>query len=158
MTVSIIVVGSLKEDYLKEAVAEYKKRISQYAKIEEIELKEERIRDEDNPREIAEALEREGAKILASIPAGAYTLALCVEGKMHTSEELAEIVGEAEDSRGKLALIIGSSHGLSDKVKRAADRRISFSRLTFPHQLIRVNLYEAIYRSFTILRGKKYHK
>ena len=158
MTVTIITVGSLKEGYLREAVAEYKKRLSQYAKIEEIELKEERIKDEDNPREVAEALECEAEKILAAIPDGAVKIALCVEGKLLSSEELAEIVGEAEDRSGKLALIIGSSHGLSDRVKRAADNRISFSRLTFPHQLIRVNLYEAIYRSFTILRGKKYHK
>ncbi len=158
MTVTIITVGTLKEGYLKEAVAEYKKRLSQYARVDEVELKEERIRDEDDPKEVADALEREAAKILGAIPEGAYKIALCVEGKLHTSEELAEIVGEAEDRCGKLALVIGSSHGLSDTVKRAADRRISFSRLTFPHQLIRVNLYEAIYRSFTILRGKRYHK
>ena len=109
-------------------------------------------------REIERALDTEAGKILASIPQGAYTIALCVEGKELSSEGLAEVVGRCEDESGKLALVIGSSHGLSPKVKAAAALRLSFSRLTFPHQLIRVNLYEAIYRSFTILHKKRYHK
>ena len=158
MTVTIITVGSLKESYLKEAISEYKKRLSQYAKVDEIELKEERITNEDDRASIARALEQEALKILSAIPDGAYKIALCVEGKQYSSEELASIVGRSNDGSGKLALIIGSSHGLSDKVKAAADLKLSFSRLTFPHQLIRVNLYEAIYRSFTILAGKRYHK
>ena len=158
MTITVITVGSLKEGYLREAVAEYKKRLSQYAKVEDIELKEERISNEDDKKEVERALDAEATRILSSIPDGAYKLALCVEGTAYTSEALAALVGEAEDRCGKLALIIGSSHGLAERVKRAADIRISFSKLTFPHQLIRVNLYEALYRSFTILRGKKYHK
>lgn len=158
MTVTIITVGSLKESYLKEAITEYKKRLSQYARVDEIELKEERITNEDDRASIARALDQEAVKILSAIPDGAYKIALCVEGKQYSSEELASIVGRANDGSGKLALIIGSSHGLSDKVKAAADLKLSFSRLTFPHQLIRVNLYEAIYRSFTILAGKRYHK
>ena len=158
MTVTVITVGGLKENYLKDAVAEYKKRILQYAKLEEIEIKEERITNEDDRAEIARALDAEANKILSSIPKDAYKIALCVEGRQYSSEELASIVGNAEDSSGRLALVIGSSHGLSDKVKSAADLRLSFSKLTFPHQLMRVNLYEAIYRSFTILRGKRYHK
>lgn len=158
MTVRIITVGTLKEKYLAEAVTEYKKRLSQYAKVEELELSEVRIVNEDNREEINRALDAEADKILGAIPDGAMTVALCVEGKEYTSEGLAELVGEARDRTGKLCLIIGSSHGLSDKVKRAADVRLSFSKLTFPHQLIRVNLYEALYRSFTILAGKRYHK
>ena len=158
MTLTIITVGSLKESYLKEAVAEYKKRLSQYAKVDEVDIPETRISNEDDKREIERALDTEATKIIAAIPDGAYKIALCVEGRQYSSEELAGIVGDAEDSRGKLALIIGSSHGLSQRVKAMADLRLSFSKLTFPHQLIRVNLYEAIYRSFTILRGKRYHK
>ena len=158
MTVSVITVGNLKESYLKEAVSEYKKRILQYARLEEIELREERIVNEDDRAEIARALDAEATRILSSIPKDAYKIALCVEGKHYSSEELARIVGDAEDRSGRLALIIGSSHGLSDRVKSAADLKLSFSKLTFPHQLMRVNLYEAIYRSFTILRGKRYHK
>ena len=158
MTVSVITVGNLKESYLKEAVSEYKKRILQYARLEEIELREERIVNEDDRAEIARALDAEATRILSSIPKDAYKIALCVEGKQYSSEELARIVGDAEDRSGRLALIIGSSHGLSDRVKSAADLKLSFSKLTFPHQLMRVNLYEAVYRSFTILRGKRYHK
>ena len=158
MTVTVITVGTLKEGYLKEAVSEYKKRISQYARVEDIELREERIQNEDDRSEIERALEAEAAKIASAIPQGAYKIALCVEGKEYDSEGLADIVRGAMDRSGKLALIIGSSHGLSSKIKSLSDLRLSFSRLTFPHQLIRVNLYEAIYRSFTIIAGKKYHK
>ena len=158
MTVTVITVGTLKEGYLREAVAEYKKRLSQYARVEEIELREERIINEDDGAEVARALETEGEKILSRIPVGSYKIALCVEGKMLSSEELAGEVRRAADSSGKLTLIIGSSHGLAQRVKSAADLRLSFSRLTMPHQLIRVNLFEALYRSFTIINGKKYHK
>ena len=157
-SVTFITVGTLKESYLKEAVAEYRKRITQYAKVEDVELREEKITDEDNPREVSGALEREADKLLSAIPKGAYTVALCVEGKQYSSEELAAIVGEACDASGKIAFIIGSSHGLSPRVKEAADLRLSFSKLTFPHQLMRAVLYEAVYRSFTILAGKRYHK
>ena len=158
MTVTIITVGSLKESYLKEAISEYKKRLSQFARVEEVELKEERISDEDNSREVSAALEREADKILSAVPKGAEIVALCVEGKEMDSPALARYIGEAVNRCGKLAFIIGSSHGLSPRVKSAAAIRLSFSRLTFPHQLMRVNLYEAVYRSFTILAGKKYHK
>ena len=158
MTVTVITVGTLKESYLKDAIGEYKKRLSQYARVEDIELKEERISDEDNAREIARALDAEATKILSAIPDGAYKIALCVEGRMLDSEAFADVVRSAGDRSGKLALIIGSSHGLSDRVKSAADLKLSFSRLTFPHQLIRVNLFEALYRSFTIIAGKRYHK
>ena len=158
MTVTVITVGTLKESYLKEAVSEYKKRLSQYAKVEDVELREERIANEDDKSEIDRALDAEATKISAAIPQGAYKIALCVEGKELSSEGLADVVRGAMDRSGKLALIIGSSHGLSPKIKALCDLKLSFSRLTFPHQLIRVNLYEAIYRSFTIIAGKKYHK
>ena len=158
MNLTVITVGSLKESYLKDAILEYKKRLSQYARVEEIEFKEERISNEDDSSEIERALDNESAKILSAIPEGSYKIALCVEGKMLSSEELADRVRSAKDASGKLVLIIGSSHGLSDKVKSKCDLRLSFSRLTFPHQLIRVNLYEALYRSFTIIAGKRYHK
>lgn len=156
--ITVITVGTLKEDYLKEAISEYKKRLSQYARVDEVSIKEERITDEDNPAQIERALNAEGDKILAAIPDGAYKIALCVEGVHKSSEELAKIIEKAGDGSGKLALIIGSSHGLCQRVKNSADLRLSFSRLTFPHQLMRVILYEALYRSYTIIAGKKYHK
>ena len=156
--ITIISVGTLKEDYLKDAVSEYKKRLSQYARVEEINIKEEVIHNEDDAGEITRALSIEGDKILSALPRDARKIALCVEGKQYDSPELSRLIGEACDERGKIALVIGSSHGLSDKVKSACDARISFSKMTFPHQLMRVILYEALYRSFTILAGKRYHK
>ena len=156
--IKIISVGTLKEGYLKEAVAEYKKRLSQYARVDEINIKEELIRDEDNPREIEKALTAEGERIIAAIPEGAMKIALCVEGKQYSSEALATLIGEGVNRSGKIALVIGSSHGLSDAVKRACGIRLSVSAMTFPHQLMRVILLEALYRSFTIIAGKRYHK
>ena len=155
---TLISVGTLKEDYLREAVAEYKKRLSQFARVDEINIKEERIRNEDDQSEIRRALDAEGVKILAAIPKGAAKIAMCVEGREYDSPALAALIGALGDERGRIALIIGSSHGLSENVKRECGVRLSLSRLTFPHQLMRVILYEALYRSFTILAGKRYHK
>ena len=156
--VTVVTVGTLKEGYLREAVAEYKKRLSQYAKVEEIEIKEERINNEDNRAEIETALTKEAEKILAAIPKDSLKIALCVEGKQYSSEELAKLIGEGNDRGGKIAFVIGSSYGLSEKVKKECDVRLSFSKLTFPHQLMKVILFESVYRSFTILAGKRYHK
>ena len=156
--ITIISVGTLKEDYLRDAISEYKKRLSQYARVEEINIKEEAIRNEDDGSEISRALSLEGDKILSALPRDARKIALCVEGKQYDSVELANVIGEANDECGKLALVIGSSHGLADKVKSACDRRISFSKMTFPHQLFRIMLLEQIYRSFKIEEGSKYHK
>jgi 23S rRNA (pseudouridine1915-N3)-methyltransferase len=155
---TLITVGTLKEDYLREAASEYKKRISQFAKIDDVNLKECPIKNEDDKSEIARALDTEAEKILAAIPDGAYKIALCVEGKQYTSEELSRLIGEGCDKGGKIAFVIGSSYGLSERVKRECDVRLSFSKLTFPHQLMKVILFESVYRSFTILAGKRYHK
>ncbi len=156
--ITVISVGTVKESYLKDAVEEYKKRLSAYAKVDEVNIKEETIKNEDDSSEIAHALEREGAKILSSMPKGSYKIALCVEGKQYDSPALASLIGDAVDALGKIVLIIGSSHGLSDNVKRECDIRLSFSKMTFPHQLMKVILFEALYRSFAIIKGKKYHK
>ena len=155
---TVISVGTLKEDYLTAAVREYEKRLSTFCRVESITLREERIRDEGDAAAVSAALEAEGDRILAAIPRDAYTVALCVEGKMLSSPALAARIGEAVDKKGKLCFIIGSSHGLSPRVKAAADDRLSFSPMTFPHQLMRVLLLEAVYRSFTILHGRPYHK
>ena len=155
---SIITVGTLKEDYLKDAVQEYKKRLLQYARVEEINIKEETIKNEDDASEVSRALKLEGEKILARTPKDAAVIALCVEGRQFDSPALAEKIREMQNDKGKITLIIGSSHGLSDEVKARADLRLSLSKLTFPHQLMRPVLLEVIYRSFTIIAGKKYHK
>ena len=154
---TLITLGALKEDHTVRAVEEYKKRISAFAEITEINLKDEKLPTE-SAAEVTAALEAEADRILSRIPDGAYTVALCVEGKAYSSEEFAALIGDARDTSGKLCFIIGSSYGLSERVKRRADARISFSKMTFPHGLMRVILTEQIYRAFTILAGKKYHK
>ena len=158
ISITLITVGTLKEDYLKDAIAEYKKRLSQYARVEEVNLKEERIVNEDNRAEIEKALSTEGDKIIAAIPKDSAKIAMCVEGKQYDSPALASLIGKLGDEKGRITLIIGSSHGLVEKVKKECDIRLSLSALTFPHQLMRVILFEALYRSFTILAGKRYHK
>ena len=155
--ITLITVGSLKEDYLKSAVEEYKKRLSLFARVEEINIKEERIKDEGSAAEIERALSLEGDKIISAMPKDSYKIALCIEGVQYSSLELASVISRAEDKCGKISLVIGSSHGLSDKVKQYADLKLSFSKMTFPHQLMRVILYEALYRSYTIIANKSYH-
>ena len=158
ITITLITIGTLKEKYLLEAVAEYKKRLSQFAKVEEINIKEEKINNEDDASEIARALDAEADKVLAAMPKDSMRIALCVEGKAYDSPALARLIGKMVDEKGKITLVIGSSHGLSERVKKECQTRLSVSALTFPHQLMRVILMEALYRSFTILAGKKYHK
>ena len=156
--VKLIVLGSLKEAYWREAVAEYEKRLGAFAKVEILELKEYRLPDAPGAAEIEVALEKEAEAVLAAIPPRAFTVALCVESKQLSSEELATKLSDVMRENGSLSLIIGSSHGLSPRVKAAADLRLSVSKLTFPHQLMRVLLLETVYRSLSILHGTKYHK
>ena len=156
--IRLIVTGNLKETYWREAVAEYEKRLSAYAKVEIVELKEWRLSEAPTGAEIDAALEKEATAILAAIPPRSFTVALCVEGKQLSSEELAAELGSVMQQSGSLCLIIGSSHGLAPRVKSAAALRLSVSRLTFPHQMMRVLLLETVYRSLSILHGSKYHK
>ena len=117
-----------------------------------------RIANEDDKSEIARALAAEGDKIIAAMPKDAYKIALCVEGREYDSIALADLISRGGDKSGRISLVIGSSYGLDERVKAACDARLSVSKLTFPHQLMRVILYEALYRSFTIIAGKRYHK
>ncbi len=158
LNVKLIALGTLKEAYWRDAVAEYLKRLGAFARVTVIELKEERLPDAPSEGEIKAALNREAAKILSEISARAYCIALCVEGKQLSSEELADKLCEISERTSEVCLIIGSSHGLSDTVKARADMRLSVSKLTFPHQLMRVLLLEMVYRAFNIQKGTKYHK
>lgn len=158
LRIRLIVTGNLKEAYWRAAAAEYEKRLGAYARVEIVELRESRLPESPSENEIATALEREADAVLAAIPPRAYKIALCVEGKPLSSEQLAQKIDTVMRDSGELALIIGSSHGLADRVKRAADFRLSVSALTFPHQLMRVLLLETVYRSLSILHGGKYHK
>ena len=158
LRIKLITVGTLKESYLREAVAEYEKRLGAYAKVEIVELKEGRVAESPSAAEISAVLEKEADAILAAIPARAFTVALCVEGQSRSSEQLATLLEDAMSRSSDLCLVIGSSHGLSPRVKKTADYRLSVSALTFPHQLMRVLLLETVYRSLSILHGSKYHK
>ena len=158
LRIRLIVTGNLKEAYWRAAAAEYEKRVGAYARVEIVELKESRLPDNPSPTEINAALSREADAVLAAVPPRAYTIALCVEGKPLSSEQLAERLDTVMQSSGELCLIIGSSHGLDPRVKNAADFRLSVSALTFPHQMMRVLLLETVYRSLSILHGGKYHK
>ena len=157
-TVRFITVGNLKESYLREAAAEYKKRLSGLCRVEEIELKEVRLPEDPSESEIKKALAEEAKAILAAIPPRSYPVALCVEGKQMSSPDLSHKLESVTAECGTLCFIIGSSHGLAPEVKAAAKMRLSVSELTFPHQLMRVILYEAIYRCYQIAKGSRYHK
>ena len=156
--IRFITVGTLKEPYLRDAVAEYSKRLSGYCKVEEINIKESKLPDDPSDTEIATALNTEAKLILEALPSRAYGIALCVEGKQYSSPELAALLDGAAADHGEICFIIGSSHGLAESVKSACKLRLSFSKLTFPHQLMRVVLYEVVYRCATIIKGTKYHK
>ncbi|MBQ8836400.1 MAG: 23S rRNA (pseudouridine(1915)-N(3))-methyltransferase RlmH [Clostridia bacterium] len=158
MGVKFITLGTLKESYLREAAAEYEKRLGAFCKIQIVQLKEEKLSDNPSEGEIRQTLDKEAQKIIAEIPPRAYKIAMCVEGKQLSSEELADKLSEISERYGDVCFIIGSSHGLSDSVKNACDMKLSVSKLTFPHQLMRVLLLEAVYRGFNIMKGTKYHK
>lgn len=158
LRIKLIAVGSLKEPYWRAALSEYEKRLAAYAKFEVVELKECRISDAPSPAEIENALEKEADAVFAALPPRAFLAALCVEGKQISSEELSALLSRAGETHGEIAFVIGSSFGLSPRVKRAAHFSLSLSALTFPHQMARVILAETLYRSLSILSGGKYHK
>lgn len=159
LNISVIHTGSFKEKYLEDAFSEYSKRISGLAKFEDVCLKERLISDNPTDSEIQRVLNEEGKEILSRLDPRAKKIALCVEGKGMSSEELAQtFINASVDGYSKIIFIIGSSYGLSDEVKKAADIRLSFSKMTFPHQLMRVILSEQIYRALMINKGSKYHK
>ena len=157
-TIKIITVGTLKEDYLKEAAAEYEKRISGFCNVESVNIRESKLPNDPSEGDIRRALTEESKQILAAMPDRAYKIAMCVEGKQFSSEELSAKIESAFSVSNEICFVIGSSHGLSDEVKNAADLKLSVSKLTFPHQLMRVILLECIYRCLNIIKGTKYHK
>ena len=158
LNVKIYVTGTLKEQYYKDAIAEYKKRLNAYCKLEIIEYKEFKLPDDPSQKQIEQALIVEGQRILSDISPRAYKIAMCVEGKQLSSEEFAERLDSIAYTHGEVAIIIGSSFGLSDDVKRACDFRMSVSKMTLTHQMLRVWLVEILYRCLSISHGGKYHK
>ena len=159
LSIKIIAIGDLKEKYLRDACEEYKKRLSAWAKVEELALKEEKLPDNPTEAQIKAGLEAEEKKIFEKISPKSYVIAMCVEGKQLSSEEYAKKIEEITNcGYSEIVLIIGSSFGMTDAVKQRANFRLSISKLTFPHQLMRVILMEAVYRGFNIIKGTKYHK
>ncbi len=158
ITVKLITIGNLKENYLRQAEAEYIKRLGGFCRFQSVELKEAKLPESPSESEIEAALLSESKSILSAVSPRAYKIAMCVEGKQLSSEGLASLIERACDSHSEICFIIGSSHGLHKSVKDACDHRLSVSELTFPHQLMRVILLEAIYRGFNIIKGTKYHK
>ena len=159
MKITLVTVGKIKEKFFSDAIAEYTKRLSRYCKLDIVQLADEKT--PDNAGEVMERQikEKEGERILASIKDGTYVIALAIEGDMLDSVKLSEKI----DSLGlggtrQIAFVIGGSLGLSDAVLKRADYKLSFSRMTFPHQLMRVILLEQIYRSYRIIYGEPYHK
>jgi 23S rRNA (pseudouridine1915-N3)-methyltransferase len=158
LTIDVICVGGLKERYWRDACAEYCKRLTPWAKLRIIELSEEKLQNQ-TPSSIDSVIVAEGARILSVLPKKAFVVALCIEGKRITSEQLAgEMSRTMLEGSSTLAFVIGGSYGLSPTVKKRAQLKFSMSDLTFPHQLARVMLLEQIYRSMSIIMGGKYHK
>ena len=159
MKITLVTVGKIKEKFFEDAIKEYSKRLSRYCKLEILQ-----VADEKTPESASEAVElqikeKEGQRILSLIRDDAYVIALAIEGKMLDSEELAERIEKLGVSGiSQIVFVIGGSLGLSAQVMKRADYALSFSRMTFPHQLMRVVLLEQIYRSYRIMNHQPYHK
>ena len=156
--VTIIALGKLKEKYLRDATAEYEKRLSRYCQLDIVEIEPIRLPEKPSHAEIDAALEKEAQLIFKKIPKNSEVFALCVEGKQLSSEGLAQsVLNLSQQGRG-IALIIGSYYGLSERVKQISQTRLSLSKMTFTHQMARLILCEQLYRAMKINNGEKYHK
>ena len=159
MQIRIIAVGKIKEKFLQEGIAEYEKRLRPYAKVQVIEIPEEKRPASPSPAVESAAMEKEGKRILAALPEGSFIIALDIKGQVWSSGELAVSIGEREISgQNQLAFVIGGDLGLSPAVLARSNLRLSLSKMTFTHPMVRLILLEQIYRAFRILRGEPYHK
>ena len=159
LNIRLICVGKLKEKFYLEACAEYTKRLSAYCKLNLLELPEEKLPQNPSQAQIDAALEKEAAAVRAKIPANSSVIAMCVEGKTRSSEEMAGLVRTFEQSAAKhLVILIGGSFGMAESLKKEAWVRLSMSPMTFPHHLARVMVLEQVYRACSINAGSKYHK
>ena len=159
LTINIICVGKIKENYLKDAITEYSKRLSKYCKLEIIELDDEKAPENLSDKEMLMIKEKEGKKILSKIKDNSYVIALAIDGKNLSSEELADTINNlGVRGNSHIVFIIGGSLGLSDEILSRANYKLSFSKMTFPHQLMRLILLEQVYRAYRINSGEPYHK
>ncbi len=158
MHIQIVSVGKIKEKYLSAGIAEFTKRLTPYCRLVITELSEEKMPDNPSQAEKEKTIAREGERIIKALRPASYVIALDVAGEPLSSENLAQKIGELGlAGKSELTFIIGGAFGLSDPVRRAANERMSFSKLTFTHQMIRLLLVEQIYRAYKINRGEKYH-
>ncbi len=159
INITIICVGKLKEPYFQAGVAEYIKRIGKYAKLDVVELPDEKTPALESESNVLKTLDLEGEAILAKLPKDGFVVTLEIEGELMSSEALASFIDKTTQFQSnRIVFIIGGSLGLSDKVKKRADFALSFSKMTFPHQLMRLMLVEQLYRSLSILNHSSYHK
>ncbi|MDQ0158358.1 23S rRNA (pseudouridine(1915)-N(3))-methyltransferase RlmH [Alkalibacillus salilacus] len=159
MQITIISVGKLKEKYLIQGIDEYLKRLSKYAKVKIEEVPDEQAPDQLSEAEEKQVKQKEAEKIFTKLSTDQYVITLEIEGKQLTSEQFAQKLDDlATYGKSKVAFVIGGSLGLSDEVKQRSDLAISFSKMTYPHQLMRLILVEQVYRAFRIMRGEPYHK
>ncbi len=159
MNITIVTVGKLKEKYLKMGIEEFSKRLGAYAKIDLIEVADEKAPESLSDADMEIVKKKEAERILSKIGADAYVIALAIEGKMKTSEELAAgIESLMTYGRSKIVFVIGGSLGLHDSVLKRSDELLSFSKMTFPHQMMKLILLEQVYRGFRIMKGEPYHK
>ncbi|WP_277584062.1 23S rRNA (pseudouridine(1915)-N(3))-methyltransferase RlmH [Psychrobacillus antarcticus] len=159
MNIQIVSVGKLKEKYLKMGIEEYTKRLGAYAKIDLVEVADEKAPENLSEADMEIVKKKESDRILAKIGADTYVIALAIEGKMKTSEQLAgDIESLMTYGRSKITFVIGGSLGLHEDVMKRSDEKLSFSKMTLPHQLMKLVLVEQIYRAFRIMKGEPYHK
>ena len=161
--ITLLCVGKLRESFYIDAAAEYAKRLSRYCKLEILELPEERLPDHPSPAQIESALRKEAEMVRSKLPPSSRVIALCIEGRLRSSEELAQMMaawaaGSANGLEKRLVFLIGGSFGLHPSLKAQAWAQLSMSPMTFPHHLARVMLLEQIYRAYQIQAGTKYHK
>ena len=159
MNITIIGVGKIKEKYLKLGIDEFSKRLSKYSKLDIIELDDEKCPENLSEKDMLIVKDKEGKKILSKIRSNSYVIALAIDGKNLSSEEVADTMSKlAVRGNSHITFVIGGSLGLSDEVLKRADYKLSFSKMTFPHQLMRLILLEQVYRAFRINNNEPYHK
>lgn len=159
ININFIVLGKLKEKYMKDFSAEYEKRLSGYCKLTVTELEPVKLSDNPSEQEIKNALTKETQMIKAKIPKNSFVFSMCIEGKQMSSEELSKKLEDiALTGKNNITFIIGSSFGLSDEIKQMSDYKFSMSKMTFPHKLARIMLIEQVYRALSITNNAKYHK
>ena len=159
MKISVVCVGKVKEKFYRDAIDEFSKRLSRYCKLEIIEVADEKTPDQASETEVKLIKDKEGDRILKSIKDDAYVICLCIDGKSLSSEELAEKMKQITiQGSSHICFVIGGSLGLADSVVKRADFKLSFSKMTFPHQLMRVILLEQVYRAYRIINHEPYHK